>query len=226
MFDITKNASLDAAPVTQPRDTASLHPNARKAFEQDVALSKWTGISFERIFAARKLLPTLANAAPLREAGCVAGYLLAGEVPQLATFEPLDIFLDLGGHVLPADKRETDQPEHHDLERFALTMLGGFVAEQIVGEIPRDVALLRAARDIAQFDGLPREMFGSMQPKQVFEMYERFVAECFLPHEHAIRAIAAELERRGRLESGQLFALGVRLGLLQTTQMVEGVEAG
>ena len=68
-------------------------------------------------------------------------------------------------------------------------------------------------------------MFGSMKPKQVFEMYERFVAECFLPHEHAIRTIAAELEKRGRLESGHLFALGVRLGLLQSTQTVEGVEA-
>ena len=193
--------------------------------ELHAALSKWTGISFERIFAARKLLRTLANATPLREAGCIAGYLLAGEVPRLATLEPLDIFLELGGHVQPADKRETDQAEHEDLERFSLTTLGGLVAEQIVGEMPRDAALVRAARDIAQFEGLPREMFGSMQPTQVFEMYERFVAECFLPHEHAIRAIAAELERRGRLESGDLFALGVQLGLLLTTQTVEGVDA-
>lgn len=203
---------------------AAYNPTAGRT-ELHVAISKWTGISFEQIFEARKLLPTLANAAPLREAGCIAGYLLAGEVPQLATLEPLDIFLELGGHVQPADKRETDQPEHDDLERFALTALGGLVAEQIVGEMPRDVALLRAARDIAQFDGLQREIFGSMQPKQVFEMYERFVAECFLPHEDAIRTIAAELEKRGRLESGHLFALGVRLGLLQTTQTVEGVEA-
>jgi hypothetical protein len=193
--------------------------------ELHVAISKWTGISFERIFAARKLLPTLANAAPVREAGCIAGYLLAGEVPQLATLEPLDVSLELGGHVQPADKRETDQPEHQDLERFALTTLGGLVAEQIVGELPRDVALLRAARDIAQFDGLQREMFGSMQPSQVFEMYERYVAECFLPHEHAIRTIAAELEKRGRLESSHLFALGVHVGLLLITQPLEGVEA-
>ncbi len=193
--------------------------------ELHVAISKWTGISFEQIFAARKLLPALAGAAPLREAGCVAGHLLAGEVPQLATLEPLDVFLELGGHVRPADKRETDQPEHDDLERFALATLGGLVAEQIVGEVPRDVALLRAAREIAQFDGLQREIFGRMQPKQVFEMYERFVAECFLPHEQAIREIAAELEKRGRLESSHLFALGVRLGLLQTTQVLEGVEA-
>lgn len=203
---------------------AAYDPAASRT-ELHAALSKWTGISFERIFAARKLLRTLANATPLREAGCIAGYLVAGEVPQLATLEPLDIFLELGGHVRPADKRETDQPEHEDLERFSLTTLGGLVAEQIVGEMPRDVALVRAARDIAQFEGLPREMFGSMQPTQVFEMYERFVAECFLPHEHAIRAIAAELERRGRLESGDLFALGVQLGLLLTTQTVEGVEA-
>ncbi len=203
---------------------AAYNPTAGR-IELNVAISKWTGISFEQIFEARKLLRTLANAAPLREAGCIAGYLLAGELPLLATLEPLDVFLELGGHVQAADKRETDQPEHDDLERFALITLGGLVAEQIVGEMPRDVALLRAARDIAQFDGLQRAMFGSMQPKQVFEMYERFVAECFLPHEHAIRAIAAELEQRGRLESGDLFALGVRLGLLQATQTVEGVEA-
>ena len=203
---------------------AAYDPAASRT-ELHAAISKWTGISFERIFAARKLLRTLANATPLREAGCVAGYLLAGEVPQLATLEPLDIFLELGGHVQPADKRETDQSEHEDLERFSLTTLGGLVAEQIVGEMPRDAALVRAARDIAQFEGLPREMFGSMQPTQVFEMYERFVAECFLPHDHAIRAIAAELESRGRLESGDLFAFGVQLGLLLTTQTVEGVEA-
>ena len=202
---------------------AAYNPTADRT-ELHIALSKWTGISFEQIFAARKLLPSLANAAPLREAGCIAGYLLAGEVPQLATLEPLDIFLELGGYVRPADKRETDQPEHNDMERFALITLGGLVAEQIVGEVPRDVALLRAARDIAQFDGLEREIFGRMEPKQVFEMYERFVAECLLPHEHAIRAIAAELEKRGRLESTHLFALGVRLSLLQTTQTVEGVE--
>ena len=36
-----------------------------------------------RIIEARKLLPTLAAGAPLREAGCIAGYFLAGEVPQL-----------------------------------------------------------------------------------------------------------------------------------------------
>lgn len=203
---------------------AAYDPAASRA-ELHAAISKWTGISFERIFAARKLLRTLANATPLREAGCIAGYLLAGEVPLLATLEPLDIFLELGGHVQPADKRETDQPEHEDLERFSLTTLGGLVAEQIVGEMPRDVSLVRAARDIAQFEGMPREMFGSMQPTQVFEMYERFVAECFLPHEDAIRTIAAELERRGRLESGDLFALGVQLGLLLTPQTVEGVEA-
>ena len=203
---------------------AAYDPTASRT-ELHATISKWTGISFERIFAARKLLRTLTNASPLREAGCIAGYLLAGEVPQLATLEPLDIFLELGGHVQPADKRETDQSEHEDLERFSLTTLGGLVAEQIVGEMPRDAALVRAARDIAEFEGLPREMFGSMQPTQVFEMYERFVAECFLPHEHAIRAIAAELEARGRLESSDLFALGVQLGLLLTTQTVEGVEA-
>jgi hypothetical protein len=203
---------------------AAYDPAASRT-ELHAAISKWTGISFERIFAARKLLRTLANATPLREAGCIAGYLVAGEVPRLATLEPLDIFLELSGHVQPADKRETDQPEHEDLERFSLTTLGGLVAEQIVGEMPRDVALVRAACDIAQFEGLPREMFGSMQPTQVFEMYERFVAECFLPHEHAIRAIAAELEKCGRLESGDLFALGVQLGLLLTTQTVEGLEA-
>ncbi len=203
---------------------AAYDPAASRT-ELHAAISKWTGISFERIFAARKLLRTLTNATPLREAGCIAGYLLAGEVPQLATLEPLDIFLELGGHVRPADKRETDQSEHEDLERFSLTTLGGLVAEQIIGEMPRDAALVRAARDIAEFEGLPREMFGSMQPTQVFEMYERFVAECFLPHEHAIRAIAAELEGRGRLESADLFALGVQLGLLLTTQTVEGVEA-
>ena len=189
------------------------------------AISKWTGISFERIFAARKLLRTLDHATPLREAGCIAGYLVAGEVPQLATLEPIGICLELGGHVQPADKRETDQPQHEDLDRFSLTTLGGLVAEQIVGGMPRDVTLVRAAHDIALFEGLPREMFGSMQPTQVFEMYERFVAECFLPHEDAIRAIAAELESRGRLESGDLFTLGVELGLLLTPETVEGVEA-
>ena len=203
---------------------AAYDPTASRT-ELHAAISKWTGISFERIFAARKLLRTLANETPLREAGCIAGYLVAGEVPQLATLEPLDIFLEMGGHVQPADKRETDQPEHEDLERFSLTTLGGLVAEQIVGEMPRDVALVRAARDVAQFEGLPRERFGSMRPIQVFEMYERFVAECFLPHEHAIRSIAEELERRGRLESGDLFALGVQLGLLMTAQTVNGVEA-
>ncbi len=203
---------------------AAYDPEATRA-ELHAAISKWTGMSFERIYAARKLMPTIANTPPLREAGAIAGYLLAGEVPQMATLEPLDICFELGGYVQPADKRETNQPEHADLEKFALTALGGLVAEQIVGEMPRDVALLRAAREIAQFEALQREMFGSMQPKQVFEMYERFVAECFLPHEDAIRAIAAELQKRGRLESGQLFALGVRFGLLLTTQTVEGVEA-
>ena len=203
---------------------AAYDPAARRP-ELHAAMSKWTGISFERIFAARKLLRTLSTTTPLREAGCIAGYLVAGEVPQLATLEPFDIFLELGGHVMAADKRETDQPEHQDLERFSLTTLGGLVAEQIIGEMSRDVALVRAARDIAQFETLPREMFGSMQPTQVFEMYERFVAECFLPHEHAIRTIAAELERRGRLESGDLFALGVQLGVLLTTHAVDGVEA-
>jgi hypothetical protein len=193
--------------------------------ELHAAISKWTGISFERIFTARKLLRTLDQATPLRESGCIAGHLVAGEVPRLATLEPLGVFLELGGHVQPADKRETDQPQHEDLDRFSLTTLGGLVAEQIVGEMPRDVALVRAARDIAQFEGLPREMFGSMQPTQVFEMYERFVAECLLPHEHAIRAISAELERRGRLESGDLFNLGVQLGLLLTPHTVQGVEA-
>ncbi|MEO8187934.1 MAG: hypothetical protein ABI580_11295 [Burkholderiaceae bacterium] len=154
----------------------------------------------------------------MREAGCIAGYFLSGEVPQLATIESVDVSLEVGGHVQPADKRETDHPEDDDLEKVALTLLGGFVAEQIVGEMPRDVALVRAARHIAQIDGLPREMFGAMQPQQVFEMYERFVAECFLPHEGAIRAIAAELQKRGRLESGQLFVLGVHLGLLPTQE--------
>jgi hypothetical protein len=203
---------------------AAYDPAARRT-ELHAAMSKWTGISFERIFAARKLLRTLTDTTPLREAGCVAGYLIAGEVPQLATLEPRGIFLELGGHVRPADRRETDQPEHRDLERFSLITLGGLVAEQIIGAMARDVALVRAAHDIAQFEALPREMFGSMQPTQVFEMYERFVAECFLPHEHAIRAIAAELERRGRVESSDLFSVGVQLGLLLTPQSVEGADA-
>ena len=193
--------------------------------ELHAVISKWTGISFERIFAARKLLPTLANALPLREAGCIAGYLLAGEVPQLATLEPLDIYLELGGHVQPAGTGENTQPEHEDLERFALTRLGGFAAERVVAEMPRDVALVRAARDIAQFDALQLEMFGSMQAKEVFEMYERYVAECFKPHVDAIRTIAAELEKRGRLEANQLFALGVRYDLLPAAQAVKGMPA-
>ena len=202
---------------------AAYSPEATRA-ELHAAISKWAGISFERIYSARKL-PILTNTAPLREAGCISGYLLAGEVPQLATLEPLDIFLEMGGHVQPAEKNETTEPEHEDLEKFALTRLGGFAAERLVGEFPRDVALVRAARDIAQFDSLQREMFGSMEPKEVFEMYERYVAECFKPHEDAIRTIAAELEKCGRLESDRLFALGVRLGLLPAMQTVEGTPA-
>lgn len=193
--------------------------------ELHAAISKWAGISFERIYSARKLMPMLANTAPLREAGAVAGHLLAGEVPQLATLEPLDVFLEMGGHVQAAEKSEANESEHEDLEKFALTTLGGFAAERLVGEMPRDVALVRAARSIAQFDALQRDMFGSMQPKEVFEMYERYVAECFKPHEDAIRTIAAELEKRGRLESVHLFALGVRLGLLPAVQTVEGTPA-
>ena len=203
---------------------AAYNPEATRT-ELHAAISKWAGISFERIYSARKLMPTLASTAPLREAGTIAGHLLAGEVPQLATLEPLDIFLEMGGHVQVAEKDEASQSEHEDLEKFALTKLGGFAAERLVGEIPRDVALVRAAGNIAQFDALRRHMFGSMQPKEVFEMYERYVAECFRPHEDAIRTIAAELEKRGRLESVHLFALGVRLGLLPAEQTVEGTSA-
>src|SRR5215207_7051821 len=79
---------------------AAYNPEATRSALQPV-IATWTGISFERIYAARKLLPTLTAATPLREAGHVAGYLLAGEVPQLATLEPLDIYLEDGGHVLP-----------------------------------------------------------------------------------------------------------------------------
>jgi hypothetical protein len=203
---------------------AAYNPEATRS-ELHAAISKWAGISFERIYAARKLIPTLAYTAPLREAGHIAGYLLTDEVPQFATLEPLDIFLEMGGHVQPAEKNEAIQPEHEDLEKFAMTRLGGFAAERLVGEMPRDVALVRAARDIAQFEGLQLEMFGTMQPQQVFEMYERYVAECFMSHENTIRAIAAELEKRGRLESADLFALGVRLGLLPTVPTVEGAPA-
>lgn len=203
---------------------AAYDPDATRA-ELHAVISKWAGISFERIYSARKLMPTLAGTAPLREAGTIAGHLLAGEVPQLATLEPLDIFLEMGGHVEIAEKDATGHPEHEDLEKFALTRLGGFAAERLVGEMPRDVALVRAARAIAQFDSLQRDMFGSMQPEQVFEMYERYVVECFKPHEDAIRTIAAELDKRGRLESVHLFALGVRLGLLPATQTVEGTSA-
>ncbi|MGZ8992992.1 MAG: hypothetical protein ACXW16_03145, partial [Burkholderiaceae bacterium] len=153
------------------------------------------------------------------------GHLLAGEVPQLATLEPLDIFLEMGGHVQSAERSEASESEHEDLEKFALTTLGDFAAERLVGEMPRDVALVRAASSIAQFDALQRDMFGRMQPKEVFEMYERYVVECFKPHEDAIRTIAAELEKRGRLESVHLFALGVRLGLLPAEQTVEGTSA-
>ncbi len=193
--------------------------------ELHAAISKWAGISFERICSARKLIPTLSNTAALREAGHIAGHLLAGDVPQLATLEPLDIFLEAGGHVQPAEKSEGAQPDHEDPEKFALTRLGGFTAERLVGEIPRDVALVRAAGDIAQFDELQLEMFGSMELHQVFEMYERYVAACFKPHENAIRAMAAELEKRGRLESADLFALGVRLNLLPAVPVVEGASA-
>ncbi|MBA3253076.1 MAG: hypothetical protein H0T67_02290 [Burkholderiaceae bacterium] len=203
---------------------AAYNPEATRT-ELHAVISKWAGLSFERIYSARKLMPTLANTAPLREAGTIAGHLLAGEVPQLATLEPIDVFLEMGGHVQAAEKGETSQAEHADLEKFALTTLGGFAAERLVGELPRDVALVRAARSIAQFDVLQRDMFGSMQPKEVFEMYERYVAECFKPHEDAIRTLAAELEKRGRLESVHLFALGVRLGLLPAEQMVEGTSA-
>ncbi len=203
---------------------AAYNPEATRT-ELHAVISKWAGISFERIYSARKLMPTLASTTPLCEAGTVAGHLLAGEVPQLATLEPLDIFLEMGGHVEVAEKDEASRSEHEDLEKFALTRLGGFAAERLVGEIPRDVALVRAARNIAQFDTLQRDMFGSMQPNEVFEMYERYVAECFRPHEDAIRTIAAELERRGRLESVHLFALGVRLGLLPAEQTVEGTPA-
>lgn len=203
---------------------AAYNPDATRT-ELHAAISKWAGISFERIYSARKLLPALANTTPLREAGVIAGYLLAGEVPQLATLEPLDIFLELGGHVRPSEKNEATQALHEDLEKFALTWLGGFAAERLVGEMPRDVALVSAARDIAQFDSLQREMFGNMEATEVFEMYERYVAECFKPHADAIRTIAAELEKRGRLESADLFALGVRLGLLPTLQTVEGTPA-
>ena len=52
---------------------AAYDPKAGRT-ELDVAISKWTGISFEQVFAARKLLPTLGHAGPLREAGCVAGH--------------------------------------------------------------------------------------------------------------------------------------------------------
>ncbi len=203
---------------------AAYNPEATRT-ELHAVIFKWAGISFERTYSARKLMPTLANTAPLREAGTIAGHLLAGEVPQLATLEPLDVFLEMGGHVQAAEKGETPRAEHADLEKFALTTLGGFAAERLVGELPRDVALVRAARSIAQFDVLQRDMFGSMQPKEVFEMYERYVAECFKPHEDAIRTLAAELEKRGRLESVHLFALGVRLGLLPAEQTVEGTSA-
>ncbi|MGZ9074849.1 MAG: hypothetical protein ACXW13_03645, partial [Burkholderiaceae bacterium] len=151
---------------------AAYNPEATRT-ELHAVISKWTGISFERIYSARKLMPTLAGTAPLREAGTIAGHLLAGEVPQLATLEPLDIFLEMGGHVQSAERSEASESEHEDLEKFALTTLGGFAAERLVGEIPRDVALVRAARSIAQFDALQRDMFGRMQPKEVFEMYER-----------------------------------------------------
>ncbi|HYM47545.1 MAG TPA: hypothetical protein VES91_03625 [Burkholderiaceae bacterium] len=203
---------------------AAYNPEATRT-ELHAAISKWAGISFARIHSARKLIPTLAGTAPLREAGQIAGYLLAGEVPQLATLEPVDIFLETGGYVQPAEKNEATQPEHEDLEKFALTRLGGFAAERLVGEIPRDAALVRAARDIAQFDGLQMEMFGNMQPQQVFEMYERYVAECLKPHEDGIRAIAAKLEKLGRLESADLFALGVRFNLLPIGPTVEGAPA-
>ena len=203
---------------------AAYNPEATRA-ELHAVISKWAGISFERIYSARKLMPTLAGTAPLREAGTIAGHLLAGEVPQLATLEPLDIFLELGGHVEIPEKTEVGNSEHVDLEKFALTRLGGFAAERLVGEMPRDVALVRAARALVEFDALQRDMFGSMQPKQVFEMFERYVVECFKPHEDAVRTIAAELEKRGRLESVHLFALGVRLGLLPAEQTVDGTSA-
>lgn len=202
---------------------AAYNPDTTRT-ELHAAISKWAGISFERICSARRLIRTLSTTAPLREAGHVAGYLLAGDVPQLATLEPVDIFLEAGGHVQPSEKNEAAGPEHEDLEKFALTTLGGFAAERLVGEMPRDVALVRAARDIALFNGLQMEMFGTMQPQQVFEMYERYVAACFKPHEDAIPAIAAELEKRGRLESADLFALGVRFNLLPTVPAVEGAQ--
>ncbi len=203
---------------------AAYNPEATRT-ELHAAISKWAGLSFERIYAARKLIPTLAYTASLREAGRIAGYLLSGEVPQFATLEPLDIFLEMGGYVQPAEKDQTTAAEHEDLEKFALTRLGAYAAERLVGEIPRDVALVRAARDIAQFEGLPLEMFGIMQRQQVFEMYERYVTECFLPHDAAIRALAAELEKRGRLDSAELFALGVRFDLLPAVSTAEGAPA-
>ncbi len=203
---------------------AAYNPEARRT-ELHAAISKWAGISFERIHFARKLMPSLASTVPLREAGHALGYLLAGEVPQLATLEPLDIFLEAGGHVQPAERGNCTEVEHEDLEKFALTRLGGFAAERLIAEMPRDVALVRAAAEIAQFDRLTLEMFGTMQPPQVFEMYERYVNGCFKPHEDALRAIAAELERRGRLESADLFAIGVRFKLLPTTPTVEGMPA-
>lgn len=203
---------------------AAYNPEATRT-AQHAVISTWTGISFERIYSARKLIPALASSAPLREAGHVAGYLLAGEVPQLATLEPLDIFLEAGGHVLPAQRSEASRPEHIDLEKFAMTRLGGFAAERLVGDIPRDVAIVRCAGDIAQFGELRLELFGSMEPPQVFEMYERYVVECFRPHETAISAIASELEKLGRLEAADLFALGVRLNMLPSMPIVEGAAA-
>lgn len=203
---------------------AAYNPEATRTALQAV-ISTWTGISFERMYSARKLIPTLASTAPLREAGFVAGYLLAGEVPQVATLEPLDIFLEGGGHVVGPHRGEASQPEHNDLEKFALTRLGGFAAEQLVAEIPRDLAIVRAAGDIAHFGELRLNLFGSMEPPQVFEMYERYVVGCFKPHQTAILAIAAELEKRGRLESADLFALGVRLNMLPSVSSVEGSPA-
>ena len=64
-----------------------------------------------------------------------------------------------------------------------------------------------------------------MEPPQVFEMYEGYVVGCFKPHQTAILAIAAELEKRGRLESADLFALGVRLNMLPSVSAVEGSPA-
>lgn len=39
---------------------------------------------------------------------------MTGEVPPLATLAPLDIFLETGGYVQPAEKNEAIQPEHED----------------------------------------------------------------------------------------------------------------